>query len=234
MTVSFRLLRKNMTVSFKLLRRNKERTRHTYLNPCILPTKEKLFIRWVNTLDAVYVYASADALHARKTYSHLPKRTCRIPPDNGDASLRYAFLFRVCEDLFGIAPQEMYIGVQYTCMASCGLCRGNCGQDPISLRASAVECNERKRAYFKSHCRLNVLLQSAQTYGTSALSREFGGSCGATGGCPFEEVKKDGLSTGVLKLSSKGTKLGCGAIRFCGSFGGCSLDREKNGSNVGA
>ena len=101
-----------------------------------------------------------------------------------------------------------------------------------AFEASAVECNERKRAYFRSHCRLNFLLQISQAYGTSALSREFGGSCGATGGCPLEEVEKNGLSTGVLKLSSKGTKLEGGAIRFCGSFGGCSLDREKNGSNV--
>lgn len=233
-SVLFNLLRGNIACVFNLLRRNTGRTRHTFLNPCTLPTKEKLCIKWANTLDAVYVYACVDALHARKTYSHLPKRTCRTPPDNEDAGLRCAFHARVCEDLFDIVPRGMYIEEQCTCMALCGLCRGNCGRGPISLRASTVECNEGRRAYFKSHCRLNVLLHSAQAYGASSLSREFGGSCGATGGCPIEGVTKDGLSTGGLKLSSKGTKLGCGAIRFCGSFVGCSLDREKNGSNVGA
>ena len=199
------------------------------------PKQGNLYVKWADNPGAVYVYACADALHGRKTYAHFPKRTCRIRPDNGDASLRRAFRARVCEDLFGIAPRETHIGGQYICVVSCGLCCGNFGQDPMSPRTSTVYWKKRERAYFRSHCRLNVLLQSSQAYGASALSRGFGGSCGATGVCPLDEVKNDGLSSGVLKLSSKGAKLGYGAIRFCCSFGGCWLDREKiNGSNVGA
>ena len=171
--------------------------REYILNLSMQPTKSNLYVKWADIPDAEYVYACADALHARKIYAHLPKRTCRIRPDNGDASLRRAFRARVCEDRFGIAPPEMHIGERYTCVASCGLCCGNCGQDPMSSRTSAVYCKKRKRAYFKSHCHLNVMLQSSQAYGASALSREFDGSCGATGVCALDEVKNDGLNTGV-------------------------------------
>ena len=97
----------------------------------------------------------------------------------------------------------------------------------MSLSNLGIVLQEEKGAYFRSHCRLKVLLHSSQAYGALTFSGEVGGSCGASGGCQLDEVKSDGLSTGASMLSSKGAKLKSCAIRFCGSFGGCSLDRVR-------